>query len=69
MGVTLTYPCIYAVCDGVVATGDLLDDFVVQRRELGQLLGHRRVMGSRLQQDVIKMCIKIIPLVEISIKC
>ena len=60
-----TYPCLDAVCDGDVSTGDLLEDFVVQRGELGQLLGYRRVVGSRLEQD---SDIKIAPLMEISIK-
>ena len=61
----MTYPCLDAVCDGGISTGDLLEDFVVQRRELGQLLGYRRVVGSRLEQD---SDIKIAPLMEISIK-
>ena len=50
------YPCIDAVGDGVVAAGDLLDDFVVERGELGELLGHSRVVRGRLKhysQDYI----------------
>ena len=49
------YPCIDAVGDGVAAAGDLLDDLVVERGELGELLGDCRVVGGRLQhfsQDI-----------------
>ena len=51
-----TYPSIDAVRDGVVAAGDLLDDLVVERGQLGELLGHCRVVGGRLKhysQDYI----------------
>ena len=45
----VTYPGIDAVRNGVVAAGDLLDDFVVERRELGELLRHCRFIGGHLK--------------------